>query len=391
MGLKIKQHLAKANHKKGINKPRYIVIHDVGALGQAMANANYFHTEARGASAHYFVDPKEIVQVVKDQDAAYHVGDGHTGGTYGRRNITSKSGITNLNSVGIEMCLDPNAKSHADSYIDGRTVALTIALTIELMERLNIPLERVVRHYDASGKNCPGRWRADNWKQWHAFIREVKRRMTSKDTPDKAVDNHVDKDVDAYIVKKGDTLWGIAKQFNTSVSKLKQLNNLKSDVLQIGARLELKVYKNTHVVEKNDTLWELANRYNTTIGNLKQWNGLTSNVLQIGQKLAVKGGQAPIKKAKPAPAPKVDAFKLPNTNYWVKSPQFKGNGVRTVQKALASLHFYPEKGAKNNGVDGYYGNKTADAVKRFQSMYGLKQDGNYGPQTRKKLDQIVNK
>lgn len=46
----------------------------------------------------------------------------------------------------------------------------------------------------------------------------------------------------------------------------------------------------------------------------------------------------------------------------------KGTAVKQIQEALAALYFYPEKGAKNNGIDGYYGVKTADAVKRFQSM-----------------------
>lgn len=36
----------------------------------------------------------------------------------------------------------------------------------------------------------------------------------------------------------------------------------------------------------------------------------------------------------------------------------KGTNVRQVQNALAALYFYPDKGAKNNGIDGIYGPKT---------------------------------
>lgn len=82
---------------------------------------------------------------------------------------------------------------------------------------------------------------------------------------------------------------------------------------------------------------------------------------------------------------------LPNTRYWVKSPasaRFSGSGVRKVQEALASVYYYPNKGAKNNGVDGWYGPDTADAVKRFQSMHGLTADGIYGPDTRSKLMEV---
>ncbi|KFM93751.1 putative peptidoglycan binding domain protein [Bacillus paralicheniformis] len=67
----------------------------------------------------------------------------------------------------------------------------------------------------------------------------------------------------------------------------------------------------------------------------------------------------------------------------------KGTAVRQIQKALATLYFYPEKGAKNNGIDGYYGPKTANAVKRFQLMYGLSADGIYGPKTKAKLESLL--
>ncbi|WP_144523775.1 peptidoglycan-binding domain-containing protein, partial [Bacillus pumilus] len=48
-----------------------------------------------------------------------------------------------------------------------------------------------------------------------------------------------------------------------------------------------------------------------------------------------------------------------------------------------------DKGAKNNGVDGYYGPKTADAVKRFQMMHGLVADGIYGPETKSALKKAL--
>ena len=63
----------------------------------------------------------------------------------------------------------------------------------------------------------------------------------------------------------------------------------------------------------------------------------------------------------------------------------RGSDVRKVQEALASVYFYPNKSAKNNGIDGIYGPNTKDAVRRFQSVRGLTQDGIYGPATRKAL------
>ncbi|MCY9089276.1 peptidoglycan-binding domain-containing protein, partial [Bacillus inaquosorum] len=54
-----------------------------------------------------------------------------------------------------------------------------------------------------------------------------------------------------------------------------------------------------------------------------------------------------------------------------------------------ALYFYPDKGAKNNGIDGVYGPKTANAVKRFQLMHGLSADGIYGPKTKAKLEALL--
>ncbi|MDE1367661.1 peptidoglycan recognition protein family protein [Bacillus licheniformis] len=83
-------------------------------------------------------------------------------------------------------------------------------------------------------------------------------------------------------------------------------------------------------------------------------------------------------------------YTLPSGIYKVKSPLMKGTAVRQIQEALAAVYYYPDKGAKNNGIDGYYGPKTANAVKRFQLMYGLSADGIYGPKTKAKLESLLN-
>ncbi|GJI64191.1 hypothetical protein BVSY1_33470 [Bacillus velezensis] len=82
---------------------------------------------------------------------------------------------------------------------------------------------------------------------------------------------------------------------------------------------------------------------------------------------------------------KKSSYTLPSGVFKVTSPLTKGTAVKQIQTALAALYYYPDKGAKNNGIDGYYGPKTANAVKRFQSMYGLTADGIYGPKTKAKM------
>lgn len=93
-----------------------------------------------------------------------------------------------------------------------------------------------------------------------------------------------------YIVKAGDSLYSIASRYNTTVSEIKCLNNLKSDELSIGQRLKLPVTTSTgeyYVVKTGDTLYSIANKNNTSVLELKKLNNLTSNNLYIGQKLVL--------------------------------------------------------------------------------------------------------
>lgn len=95
-----------------------------------------------------------------------------------------------------------------------------------------------------------------------------------------------------YVVEKGDTLYSIAKKFNTTVDKLKEFNSIASDILTIGMNLLIpgSILSDIiiHTVKKGDSLWSLANKYNTTVDAIKQLNNLVSDLLVEGQDLQVK-------------------------------------------------------------------------------------------------------
>ena len=139
---------------------KYIVVHDTGNPSRganATAHYNYFNGGDRSSSADFFVDDTQVL-CVNDYYKFYtwHCGDGH-----------GKYGITNRNSVGIEFCINVDSDRN-------KTLERTAQLVRELMQELNIPIDRVVRHYDASRKNCPQSMSKNGWAQWYKFKEKLK-------------------------------------------------------------------------------------------------------------------------------------------------------------------------------------------------------------------------
>lgn len=142
---------------------KYIVVHYTAGFsseaGRAMLTRNVFLN--RSASADFVVDDETIVQINPDlkNRSCWAVGDGN-----------GKYGITNKNSISIEMCstlkpgTSPTASNHDGWSITEAVLNNTIKLIKILMQKFDVPISNVVRHYDASRKSCPGLvgWN-DNW------------------------------------------------------------------------------------------------------------------------------------------------------------------------------------------------------------------------------------
>ena len=96
--------------------------------------------------------------------------------------------------------------------------------------------------------------------------------------------------LNTYVVKAGDNLYKIARENNVSVSEIKSLNNLDSDILSIGQKLKIPSGNSVDVIytiKAGDNLYAIARDYNTTVDAIKKRNNLTSNLLSIGQKLII--------------------------------------------------------------------------------------------------------
>ena len=156
-----------SNHYAGRdgNAIRYIVLHYTANNGDtAQNNADYFAGANRRASAHYFVDENEVVQSVRDTDAAWHCGGSIESDHHPLRGI-----CTNRNSLGVEMCSDIVG---GKCVITAQTVDLAVQLVRQLMAKYRIPIARVVRHYDVTGKACPEPWVRDEslWRKFKARL-----------------------------------------------------------------------------------------------------------------------------------------------------------------------------------------------------------------------------
>ena len=148
-----------SNFTKGRKqKIQFLVIHYTANNGDlAKSNCNYFKSPNRNASAHYFVDEKEIWQSVEDNDIAWHCG---TSGKY------YHSKCRNDNAIGIELCSEKDSKGNY--YFTNETINNAVGLIKMLMEKYNISIENIVRHYDVTHKNCPAPF-VNNNTAWDNF------------------------------------------------------------------------------------------------------------------------------------------------------------------------------------------------------------------------------
>lgn len=153
------------------SKPEWIVIHYTGCpnvrgdvISRRFARQS-IPANDKGTSAHYVVDGERIWQCVSLDLAAWHVGNGRPNECYENRDHAElwhkqhKGFRGNRNSIGIELCVMKSGKRKSvedeDWYFGDVTVETAAHLIAALLCRYELPLSRVLRHYDATGKPCP--------------------------------------------------------------------------------------------------------------------------------------------------------------------------------------------------------------------------------------------
>lgn len=207
--MNITKMISKKNCYIGQNKPAYIVIHETDNWSKgadAKAHATAMKNGNLAGTVHYYVDSKSVYQTLDHSDGAWAVGDGK-----------GKYGITNRNSINIEICVNPET----DYY---KAVDKAEQLAAQLLKQYGWGTDRLKRHYDASRKNCPRRIQAEG--RWPEFVKKtaayMKGATTVKNTTTKNTVTLTDKiEVQFPVIQKGSK--------GTAVSMLQAMLGVKVD------------------------------------------------------------------------------------------------------------------------------------------------------------------
>ncbi|ASZ76631.1 N-acetylmuramoyl-L-alanine amidase [Clostridium phage CP3] len=152
----INKRLSTTNVTLNANNPAYIIMHETDNTDRGAGAERHCRAQANGnledASVHYYVDDTGVYQAAEHKHATWNCGDGH-----------NRYGINNRNTISIEICVNPD--SDYNKAVDN---------AVELVRYLKNGYYsncKVVRHYDASRKNCPRRMIANGY--WNTFLERV--------------------------------------------------------------------------------------------------------------------------------------------------------------------------------------------------------------------------
>lgn len=188
--IKINKNLMSINHtskKRTKDDIEFIVIHYVGALGDAKENTDYYKSDSNAnASADFWVGHDGAIWQGNDYYNFYswHCG----GGLQGSGPHPFYKICKNSNSVGIEMCVKYDGDYHPkiaqatdeEWYFTEETQNATVELVKYLMEELNIDADHVIRHTDVTAKWCPAPYCTNNKRETSWTWDEFKSKLDSK-------------------------------------------------------------------------------------------------------------------------------------------------------------------------------------------------------------------
>ena len=140
--------------------PQYITVHNTGNTASARNEATYHNNNNYQVSYHVAIDDKEAIQLIPFNRNAWHAGDGMGNG--------------NMKSIGIEICYSmDNGYSGAKSERYKKAEDNAALYIAHVLKQYNWGMDRLKRHYDWSGKDCPHKMHATN--SYQSFRNLVKK------------------------------------------------------------------------------------------------------------------------------------------------------------------------------------------------------------------------
>lgn len=166
----IKDHIPISKDKRPATKmkPTTITIHSTGNSNSTARNERGWLTNPsnnRTASWHIVIDEREVIEAIPLNEIAYHSGNRNGNNT----------------SIGIEICESGNREKTLDN---------AVKLVAKMLHERNWGVDKLRRHYDWSGKNCPRIMSANNWQAWIGFKMSVERELNRLKAGEKTKVNH---------------------------------------------------------------------------------------------------------------------------------------------------------------------------------------------------------
>ena len=144
---------------------QYITIHNTSNSASADAEVRYMISNNNQVSYHVCVDEKEVIQAIPFDRNAWHAGDGG-------------SGTGNRKSIGIEI-----ARSTGDANLFAQAEQNCAEYVAKLLKERGWGIDRVKRHKDWSGKNCPHKTMEKGWQRFLNMIQAELNKLNGAPKP----------------------------------------------------------------------------------------------------------------------------------------------------------------------------------------------------------------